>query len=485
MSIGPLASASVYNALDNNHFVDYLLHTELKDHEHNKTDFDEHRRQEKLKLKEEVASFMRGKTDVTSELSSRELVDRENNIYVLVDYVLSGSTIRAAFPTDDWDPCAGDSYPVLVRNVSVGHKRRSNCILNTATTKKIKVDLTFACQALGVSTGVVVGKNMKMGILDLDNYDSDYRNVAHRAASWAHYIRSHHSTMSIDPPSAWELYPNMKVADEDSVIASRKKAHALKNHEITLIWQLGQKEREICLSKGITSWVDDRLSSSMFNFGDAKSKALDTILEANRSCAKIVVRRDLIKDCCEEGDVFIDIETLGNMHEISDFVFMVGLGYGRDEFKCIVADTVDMEGEKVVINEMLEFLRSVGCKRLLHWAPYEVKVFTEVENRHSISFLPLFQWIDLCEEVKNSGFCPRGAFNFSLKSVVPAMHDLGMIEIMWDSSCTNGHAAMISAFNAYKTRDRVVLEDIESYNRVDVVSTMQIWRYLLSIKIRI
>ena len=64
------------------------------------------------------------------------------------------------------------------------------------------------------------------------------------------------------------------------------------------------------------------------------------------------------------------------------------------------------------------------------------------------------------------------------------MFNEGMIDIIWESECTNGEDAMWQGYKAILMRRGDVMKDIIAYNRVDVVSMMQIWQYTSAIGMR-
>ena len=59
-----------------------------------------------------------------------------------------------------------------------------------------------------------------------------------------------------------------------------------------------------------------------------------------------------------------------------------------------------------------------------------------------------------------------------------------MIDIIWESECTNGEDAMWQGYKAILMRRDDVMNDIIAYTRVDVVSMMQIWQYTTAIGMR-
>ena len=154
--------------------------------------------------------------------------------------------------------------------------------------------------------------------------------------------------------------------------------------------------------------------------------------------------------------------------EIHNFVFMIGLGYGEDRFRCLVAEGLDMSSERDILIEMVNFFETCGCKRVIHWGCYEKVVFSSVQKRHGLDIISKVEWVDMCERLKETSFFPKFSYGFSLKQFVPAMYKQGMIKVTWESDCTDGQDAMVKAYYAYVNKNKNVLDDIEKYNYVSI-----------------
>jgi hypothetical protein len=80
----------------------------------------------------------------------------------------------------------------------------------------------------------------------------------------------------------------------------------------------------------------------------------------------------------------------------------------------------------------------------------------------------------------------RGALDFSLKPVTKAMHELGLVETLWEDGPTDGLGAMVGAWScATEATERrctlsetELMQEIMRYNEVDCKAMMEIIRYL-------
>ena len=288
--------------------------------------------------------------------------------------------------------------------------------------------------------------------------------------------------MTLDPPSRKELYPNMCVTHINPEVEEFKKKLALKNNEITLILKLGVKEREIALSHGISKWSDNRLNATILNINKETEKyaLVNLILDTNRKEAPRTTTK--IAQLCQKGDMYVDFETSSMYEFASDYLFMIGYAVERNATFCgLVVSEITLADELKIFNEFVQAIKALNICRIIHWGDHEKCVCKKIAQRHDISGVPdHIVWVDLCKTIQQLPFIPKGAFNFKLKSVAKAMHSYGMINTVWSSQCQDGQNAMFDAFIAFKVEDNDTLKDILEYNRVDVVSMMEIYRYLSS-----
>lgn len=464
------------NALQNDHLVDYIEKFYLKDDEEQLSPYNLYMiRRSKQHLESVFASYSSAKTNVV-------LYDDVHNVSVTIHMLIESRDVPQSI-CDEYRLDPQKRYPVIVTNGSTQHKTHKFTLRNEITTSMSKAKLAFACTSLRVNIGFIINKTMSWGVVDFANDDASVKQESANAAIWAHRFQTDAHTMCADPPSCIELYPNMCASTQNEKASNIKKEMAIQNREMTLVRGIGLKERNIALKKGITRWDDSRLNSDILDLRP-NTKTYDivnAILNSNRKECPVIDPRK-ISSTCAEGDIFIDIET-SSLYEWKDYIFMIGVGYGEDNFKCFTVSTPTFEEERRIVDEFVSEMQDHNAKRMLHWAPHEVNVFKKIENRHSIDVISKFEWVDMCKYIEDIRWCPNGAFTFSLKSIAPAMFKHNMIKTIWTSECQDGLSAMYDSYVAFQTNDVEKLKDIEDYNRVDVVTTMQIWRYLKSIDV--
>jgi hypothetical protein len=91
---------------------------------------------------------------------------------------------------------------------------------------------------------------------------------------------------------------------------------------------------------------------------------------------------------------------------------------------------------------------------------------------------------DLLMIVKDSSIVIKGAFNYSLKSIVHSLHSLGKIEVSYDNcKITSGSSGLLAAIiavndvNAQVLKDHELIKDTIVYNEIDCKSLYEILRY--------
>jgi hypothetical protein len=93
----------------------------------------------------------------------------------------------------------------------------------------------------------------KLGEVDFSNFDNQILKRSKEAIKWIRELKYHGHKWCCLPPSRNELRPNMSNKD-DASFGLIKKDLAEKQDEITSIWMLGTKHRNIAINKGVVSW---------------------------------------------------------------------------------------------------------------------------------------------------------------------------------------------------------------------------------------
>lgn len=378
-----------------------------------------------------------------------------------------------------------------------------------------------------------------LGPVPQDGYVANMIPIAEaveEAVEWIRRMRRDGSEWELLPaPSAPELYPNMSNADsgvmmmsgdydmeagDDSETAENwsdvKRWLADELKELTLLWNVGPKNRRTAHERGIYRWDDPRLTPEDVNVrGAVNAPILARMLAANRgeTSAKILPARietNAYGWRDSSGlEFFVDFEFCSDLDD--DFsllpdkggqplIFMIGCGHmeeGEWRFKSLVVNELSEDEELRIITEWMLHMQETSERlgrgyRLFHWSAAEVAQLDSGNNsariRHGddANWDGNLQWVDFYRVMREEPIAIRGALKFGLKPVAKAMRAQGLIQTDWDNSRVDGLGAMVGAWRCDKeAREKGVsmaglplMREIAEYNQVDCKAMMEIIRFL-------
>lgn len=329
----------------------------------------------------------------------------------------------------------------------------------------------------------------KLGVVDFNTSDCDIPEKTREAILWVRLCRREGKEWTRE--SHPELYPNLK---NDSFYSSEKNRIAESIGEITQLWYCGVDQREIALSKGVSSWKDPRFCASLIDMKHQRGVTLDNILEVNRNPFILYTPIKLkVPIQTMEKEFYVDFETMAGpfddftklpLANPCDMIFMIGVGwYETDEMNntmwithTLTVDQLTSEEEKRILSE---FIALVGDGFCYHWSYAEPTGYKNACLRHQLE-APL-EWIDLLTIVRDEPITIKGCFNYSLKSVVKALASHNFFDIE-ESEITDGSEAMILAYQEYSLKrtpqNSPVLQEVQKYNYNDVYALAKILSFI-------
>ncbi len=365
----------------------------------------------------------------------------------------------------------------------------------------------------------------RLGEVDFEGVDSEYREKTLEAVEWIRAVRSPEArnwNVFTLPLCREELYPNMSNTN-DYPWHKVKEMIAKDIAELTQLWMVGTKQREIAHGKGVYRWDDEKCTVDVLGFGgNVIRRVLAEILDINQHEAVLKLRPRYITNNLQGWqtkkplEFYVDFETVNDvMSDMSEtprvisssYIFMIGVGYEHPEskkwvYKCFTADSLTFDEERRICEEFGAYITS-ECEwfecpdpLMVHWANAEAWWWDEAIERHlpdSRNWVGATAptgpaWFDLLKVFKSEPIVVKDAFGFSLKSIARAMHTHGMIKSIWDegSSCLDGRGAMVSAWkcNRESKLRRVSMSsmpemtEIQKYNEIDVKTMYEIISYL-------
>lgn len=362
-----------------------------------------------------------------------------------------------------------------------------------------------------------------LGKVDYSEFDSKYIDETVDAINWVRSVRIDGHKWSLINPIMKELYPNASNT-HDSTWVDIKKDLIKINHEITRIWKVGVKNRNIALSKGIKKYSDKRLNSEILELGKGKTAGIvDKILEINNKSKTLVLPKKITYTPYDwktktPVDFYVDFETvsgylknldddeirLKNSKIESNILFMIGVGHIENNkwiYKCFNMKELTFKEEERVTDEFIKYLSNVTKKldpennylpKLYHWSPAEPTVFKSVSRRNNFkwdNFEYNYAWVDLCNIFMKIPIVIKGAFNFKLKEVANACYENKIIKTKWaDGGLSSGIGAMLEGMKYYEKvadetlddNDKKIFQSIVEYNEVDCKVMWEIIEYLRS-----
>lgn len=346
-----------------------------------------------------------------------------------------------------------------------------------------------------------------LGKIDYIKKDNQFIKQTYDAIDWIWNVRENGLSYTPLDPQIKEMCVNAS-NQNDNNWGKVKKEILNVTKDITAIWQLTPKHRNIAFDKNIRRWDDKKCTTKNLemNIGK-KAMIVDKILEINRQN-----QFKILPNSCNEikdnrfnwqkkypTDFFVDFETiseqLGHLESVniydarlnSQIIFMIGVGYEYNEqfhYRVFKINNFTLDEEKRILTEFKTFIDSLSSEldpsdeyypRLFHWSHAEKSMLENAFQRHNSiikQWKNHLEWIDLCDIFTSEPIVVNGALSFKLKEIANALFSHDLITTYWDSNVTDGLSAMTSAIQyynkIYKTEeDEKIMNDIIKYNKID------------------
>jgi len=341
-----------------------------------------------------------------------------------------------------------------------------------------------------IEYGFLLGRGWKSGnikctdpldILGEIHFNNEISTKFNDAVEWIRSVRNEgHAWNGLTLPySNDNLYPNMS-ALYPSKHDKFKRQIAEANKELTLLYQVGVKNRKCAHSCGIYKLDDPKLRADHLGFG--KDHSYHNVINAfldKLSGVDTSIFPESINISFPEKFIAIDIEMISNGYcypkphgEFTlPFIFLLGI-YDGETYTNFTADELTEVNEKDILNKFFEFIHTTYPKhRLLHWGAFEHSELTRVCENYGIAFEPCDLY-NLCKTFSDTPIITKDTYNFKLKEVGTALYNHKLINKTWTGDILNGKEAMDAAYNYYcmKTADCVgfpIMRKIIKYNRMD------------------
>jgi hypothetical protein len=411
-------------------------------------------------------------------------------------------------------------------------------ILNTERFPAYKGQLSIYNLALGKiqnyipDTAYILGKSYKfefcseiyssvnsfdrLGHILFDDFDEKYIELTGKAVEWYRELLNEGYKWNIITNKRTELCPNM-CNTNDSPFTDIKQELAMRKAELTSIWRVSIKNREIAHTNNIFSWKDEKCCSDTMGISKNIAPIVDCIIRINQSEKQYSpdkIKSELYnwRDQQKYVDFYIDFETINDVFyrdEVSvennkniNYIFMVGVGYfdfnNNWIFKEFHMEKLTNKEEVRVINEFKEYIYKVFEQmkklstskiRFFHWSQAEVTFLENFNNKSNLTltnFLNKIEFADLYKLFTSEPICINGSLSFKLKDISKSLNRHGLIKSNWDgTNVASGLNAMLDGCYYYKCIDNNKINheaaekfnNIIAYNEIDckVIGEMVQW----------
>lgn len=351
----------------------------------------------------------------------------------------------------------------------------------------------------------------KLGVIDYSDRDYSYRGASLSACDWIRKLRKEGKKWKVDPPSIPELYPNMSIDHPAEWRATMQKI-AEDCGELTLVWQVGVKNRKKAHDEGVFRWDDEDCFPEILGIGGKRAPIVEAIIEGNKQNERkvsplVITSNEYNWHQRDSLELFVDFETvsdvvsdLDRIPEVEDvnMIFMVGCGWyhnGEWRYRNFTVNDFLHSEEARILNEFNSLVKTLKqeysseCPKLIHWGKAEFSHFSNACDRHTNQWPELENWFDMNDCIfLEEPVVVKGCFGFGLKPIAKTLHSAGLIETTWDGNnpCADGMSAMITMADCVSMSKKIEkpIEEFHSvrkiveYNEVDCRVLGEILEYL-------
>ena len=402
-----------------------------------------------------------------------------------------------------------------IKNSKLHFNTNSFTLRNTANIKPFKSQIYIYTYCLGIIQGYTppegyilgnswiqekcVNKNKvvkcnntpfnKAGIINFDKFDYKYKQLSFDAIDWIRNLNKNYKNWKLSPPSNKYLYPNMN-NKLDGNYHNEKYELAIKNFEITNIWNCSVENRQTAFDNNIVSWKDEDCNSKILGIKGKNSILIDKMLIFHRNNSNIIEINKKIPNTNNWKNknkllIFVDFETINNLIENDGiYLFMIGFGWQDNNniwhYKNYTTINTTSIEEFRIFNEFNNDYTKL-CKEyndnkpcVFHWSHAEKTIFNKIKNKYDnkISFNNP-NWIDLLKIFKDNMIFINGCYNYGLKNVARQMYIHKLIKTNWTNDILNGLDAMFLAYKEYTKKNKInikrnnLFKKIIKYNEID------------------
>jgi len=420
-----------------------------------------------------------------------QLFSPKLGMYAGYDMLIRSGCLKAASPEGPMaDEPPGNYLVVQFVNGSPGKNAKAELyakteVLNAFFHRPTTVGLVISGAAGTVGTvgtagaaGTVGTHGYRFNWIDFRRtcMDSSYRDLITSGKKWLEQLHRDGHMWSIDPPSHPLLYPNLKIRTGNPRMRRIKGELAHKNGELTQLWSLSARHRNLLAECELKIDTIDGLNRRLDH--PIVKRILGSKHEVIRSIVMSHKRRSIINgdkvtmsltksECLFRNEMFLDFEFNDKM------VYMIGFLVRYDNRHLRFGQlTVDRLTEKEEEHLFEQFKSEVG--KLLpnqtritcyHWGQVERSII----NKKCPELNRVLDFVDLNRLLVQCRVGIPSCFNYGLKGVAKALKRMNLIPTNWNRD-VNGHwcnGRLSEIYDGTSLRQSEGISQISEYNRTD------------------
>lgn len=332
----------------------------------------------------------------------------------------------------------------------------------------------------------------RLGVIDFNNYDKEVKAYSKEAIKWIRNMKRDGKHWLLYPPTNNKLYPNMK-----SKYDAFKQTHlkqAKNNYEITLLPYCSVEERNRCLEKGVTNFLDPNINTNMLGIYNTKRAAIVNGMIKMAQQTKInIFPKKITKSYFNwrnsQQNIYLDFETFTTLFEYKiphhHFIFMVGIMYLNSNnelcYKNFKIKTLHKKSEYTLLKTLINYINNLFTNPVIYYYDADKYIFQNAISYHNHNIPNNWKWFDIHALMTNEPVIIKDCYSYKLKQIATQLIKHKLIQLKKQTNDVNdGMNAMLNAYKYYTTdnKNKLLINNIVDYNTYDCEILYELMTYL-------
>ena len=420
------------------------------------------------------------------------LFDFKNKIYGTADIIVRSDYINKIYTTGDIlervnNGCKySDKWHyriITIRFCTLKLHKNKNTIQNCGILKCYKAQTIMLNKILSkiqnftpshsyIQARTIIDCNMKLdtfskpGVIDILGTDKLMKEMLFNGIAFINklkYNKKYSNKKYIN-----KFYPNM-CNKYDYRWKRVKKELAIKNKEITLIWNISYDQRVKYHNDGIYRYDEIKDHNN-----EIIQRMIDINLKDDIDNKQLYNTYKNIKiDDKYNGykRLYVDFETTSIFENINtQFLYMIGIGWYEDDkwiFHNLVTDRLTDNYEKDIIIKFINIIEQFPKNILIHWSNAEKSIMNYLCSKHNIEYR--FNWYDLMKVYIDNKVVIKDCYSFGLKDIAKTMYKKNIIDMKWEDEEISGKDALVIANKAEEACKNKYITKIQNFEYMNTI----------------